>query len=93
MPLCYRYWPATYLHTYLGTCLVGDSLPGSILLVRTRLTKFLDDPKRLAVATTRARQVEIYVMPIPMTDRLSTTTTYLSQILEACRNRSQGLRA
>lgn len=62
-------------------------------LVRTRPTPFLDDPKRLAVATTRARQAEIYMMPIPMADRVSKTTTYLAKIFETCRSRSQGLRA
>lgn len=31
-------------------------------LVREKPTEFLDDDKRLAVATTRARQGEVYVM-------------------------------
>ncbi|KAL8387151.1 hypothetical protein RB595_010120 [Gaeumannomyces hyphopodioides] len=62
-------------------------------LVRGWPSPFLDDPKRLAVATTRARQAEIYMMPTQMADKVPTKTTYLRHIFESCRNRSEGLRA
>ncbi|KAL8295886.1 hypothetical protein RB597_009069 [Gaeumannomyces tritici] len=62
-------------------------------LVRDWPTQFLDDPKRLAVATTRARQAEIYMMPTKMAGQVGTKTTYLRQIYESCRNNSEGRRA
>ncbi|KAI7918250.1 hypothetical protein M0657_007301 [Pyricularia oryzae] len=52
-------------------------------LVREKPTEFLDDDKRLAVATTRARQGEVYVMHPMMAKRLCKTKN-LHAIYSGC---------
>ncbi|KAI6373118.1 hypothetical protein MCOR25_003517 [Pyricularia grisea] len=52
-------------------------------LVRENPTEFLDDDKRLAVATTRARQGEVYIMHPMMAQRLGSTKN-LHAIYSGC---------